>query len=125
LWFLIPTLVVLVAATVVVIVFAGRLVIGPIAATEDYFDHLEDGEYVTAYESRCDRFKQQLSLDDFVERERNAGTVTDFDFDDFDTDGEDAEVDGTVERGGFRFQVRVHLESEDGDWKVCEIEASR
>ena len=124
LWILIPTLLIFVAATVVVIVFAFQLVVRPIEATEDYF---------AAAPRRALRLRVQRALrvvpgagdasDEFVNRERVAGPVRDFDIDDFDTDGDDATTEGTVERGGDVYDVTVHLEKEDGDWKVCEIEA--
>lgn len=123
LWILIPTLLLFAVATVVVIVFAIRLVVGPIEATDDYFALIRDGRYASAYGERCDSFKAQVSLDEFVNRERVAGPVGDFDIDEFDIDDGDATTEGTVERGGDVYDVTVQLERDDGDWKVCEIAA--
>jgi hypothetical protein len=64
-------------------------------------------------------------VDQFVSQERRAGPVRSFDITDFDTNGDTAETDGTVLRAGFSYDVKVHLVREDGDWHVCNLEASR
>jgi hypothetical protein len=106
---------------VLVIVFAVRLVVGPLEATEDYFEALRDRDYVEAYGDRCDDFQRRVSLQDFETAHSNF-TIGDFDLDDFDTDGDDATTGGTVEVDGQRVTVTVELEREDGDWKVCRVD---
>jgi hypothetical protein len=115
------------AAVIVSIVFIARAVIGPLEATDDYFTLLRQERYAEAYDARCERFRNQLTEEEFVQRETVNGPVGDFDFNDneFDTDGDDATTSGDVERSGFKYDVTVRLEKEDGDWKVCTIEAER
>jgi hypothetical protein len=120
LWILIPVLVVFLASLVLVIVFAIRLVVGPLEATEDYFQALRDRDYAEAYNDRCDSFQQATTLEEFA-TEHDRLTIGDFNLDHFDTDGDDATTGGDVEVNGRSIEVTVELEREDGNWKVCEV----
>lgn len=125
LWILIPVLLVFAASVVVIAVFAVRAIVGPIEATDDYFDALRDQRYAAAYDLRCAAFQAQISEPDFEARERQNGPVRDFDIDGFDRQDDSATTDGTVTRAGIKYDVSVRLEKEGDDWKVCEIEATR
>lgn len=125
LWFLIPVLLVFAVSVVLIIVFAVRAVIGPIEATDDYFALLRQERYAEAYKERCNEFRDQLTQNDFVRREQASGRVGDFDIDSFDRSDDTATTEGTASRAGIDFKVKVTLRKEDGDWKVCGIEASR
>jgi hypothetical protein len=122
---MIPTLLVLFASIVVIIVFAVRLFVGPIQATNDYFQALKDQDYISAYDMRCTAFRNAVSEGRFVATEQRAGPVRSFDITDFHSHGDTAETDGTVERAGITYDVTVHLVREDDDWRVCRIDASR
>jgi hypothetical protein len=120
LWILIPVLALFLVSLVLVIVFAVRLFVGPLEATEDYFAALRDTDYREAYSLRCDRFQRTTPLQEF-EAEHSRITIGDFDLDDFDTDGDDATTGGSVEIDGRDISVTVELEREDGDWKICGV----
>jgi hypothetical protein len=120
LWILIPVLLVFLVSAVLVVVFAIRLVVGPLEATEDYFQALRDKNFAEAYNDRCDRFQQRVTLDEFATAHENLA-IGDFDLDDFDTDGDDATTGGDVEVNGRSVAVTVELEREHGDWKICEV----
>jgi hypothetical protein len=131
LWLLIPLMLVLVASTVVVIVFAVKLFTEPIDATNSFYADLRDARYEAAYAKLCDPAQRAFSEADFVadqERvESDQGRITDFDFDDvqigddddFRSDVIDATVEGEIVRGGQRYEVTVGLQRDDGEWKVC------
>lgn len=132
-------LLVLLASTVVVGVFVGRLVLGPIDATNDYLADLSDGRYSAAYASLCSPARRVQSEREFVAQQRDdeqtRGRITSYNIDSFefndndqvtfndDGDFEGANLDaitkGTVVRGGSRYSIRASIRREDGDWKVC------
>jgi hypothetical protein len=133
LWFLIPTLVVFVAAFVVIIVFAVKLVGGPIEATNDYYADVKAARYASAYDHLCSSQRVNYTrrqFADLLSRDaQSKGRVEEYDFhdselnsdDDGDTVFSDATVKGTVRRSGTDYETRVRLRKEDGDWKVCAV----
>jgi hypothetical protein len=125
LWILIPILAVFAVSVILIIVFAVRAIVGPIEATDDYFSALRDQHYAEAYDRRCTSFQAQISEQDFALREQQNGPVRDFDINSFDRSDDTATTEGDVTRAGLRYHVRVRLEKEGGDWKVCDIRASR
>jgi hypothetical protein len=123
LWILIPVLFVFLASLVLVIVFGIRLFVGPLLATEDYFEALRERDYAEAYSDRCASFQRGTSLQEFEDAHGNL-TFGDFEFDnleDLDLGGDEATARGTVEVDNQRIDVDVDLEREDGDWKVCRV----
>lgn len=125
LWILIPVLLVFVTSVVLIVVFAVRAIVGPIETTDDYFTALRDQNYSEAYDLRCAAFKAQISEPDFAQREQANGPVRSFDINGFDRNDDSATTEGDVTRAGVNYHVTVRLEKEDGDWKICEIRASR
>jgi hypothetical protein len=124
-WILIPVLLVFVVSTVVVIVFAVRLLTGPIQTTNDYYADLRDGQYVAAYSELCSGVRGDLTQADFVDLQRSdartKGRVTSFDFHSFEIHNHTAVTTGTVDRGGSQYDSHVGLRKEGGDWKVCSV----
>lgn len=125
LWILIPVLLVFFTSVVLIVVFAVRAIVGPIETTDDYFTALRDQNYSEAYDLRCAAFKAQISEPDFAQREQANGPVRSFDINGFDRNDDSATTEGDVTRAGVNYHVTVRLEKEDGDWKICEIRASR
>jgi hypothetical protein len=125
LWILIPVLLVFVTSVVLIAVFAIRAIVGPIETTDDYFTALRDQNYSKAYDLRCAAFKAQISEPDFAQREQANGSVSDFNINDFQRQNDTTTTEGDVTRSGVSYHVTVRLEKEDGDWKVCEISATR
>ncbi len=125
LWILIPVLLVFLTSVVLIVVFAVRAIVGPIETTDDYFTALRDQNYSEAYDLRCAAFKAQISEPDFAQREQANGPVRSFDINGVDRNNDSATTEGDVTRAGVDYHVTVRLEKEDGDWKVCEIRASR
>ena len=125
LWILIPVLLVFLTSVVLIVVFAVRAIVGPIETTDDYFTALRDQNYSEAYDLRCAAFKAQISEPDFAQREQANGPVRKFDINGIDRNDDSATTEGDVTRAGVDYHVTVRLEKEDGDWKVCEIRASR
>jgi hypothetical protein len=131
LWFLIPLLVVLVAATVVSGIFGVKLFTEPVDATNDFYADLSSGRYEEAYARLCSPAQRAFSESQFVQsqqrEERAQGRISSYDFDDielgddngFNDDVIDATVKGTIVREGRSFDVVVGLRHEDGDWRVC------
>jgi hypothetical protein len=125
LWILIPVLLVFAASVVLIAVFAVRAIVGPIETTDNYFSALRDERYSEAYDLRCASFQAQIGEAQFALREQTNGPVRTFDINGFERHNNSATTDGEVTRGGIRYQVTVRLEKEDGDWKICTIEAQR
>jgi len=118
-------LLVFLTSVVLIVVFAVRAIVGPIETTDDYFTALRDQNYSEAYDLRCAAFKAQISEPDFAQREQANGPVRKFDINGIDRNNDSATTEGDVTRAGVEYHVTVRLEKEDGDWKVCEIRASR
>jgi hypothetical protein len=122
---------VLVAATVVVGVFAVKLFTEPVDATNDFYADLSAGRYEDAYAKLCSPAQRAFSESQFVrsqeQQEQLRGRITSYDFDDvelgddsdFDDDVIDATVKGTIVRSGRSLDVAVGLRHEDGEWRVC------
>jgi hypothetical protein len=125
LWILIPVLLVFATSVILIVVFAVRAIVGPIEATDNYFSALRDNRYSDAYDLRCAAFQAQISEGQFAQREQANGPVRSFDINGFDRHNNSATTNGEVTRAGIRYQVTVGLEKEDGDWKVCTIDAQR
>lgn len=127
-WILIPVLLVFVTSSVVVVVFATKLISAPIQATNDYYADLRAGHYLAAYNQMCDRRQRNLPYTDFRAQQSAAGGVDSYDFTGIDFPNADSIVDiiatGTVDRGGFTYDARVGLTREDDDWKVCSVQES-
>jgi hypothetical protein len=134
LWILIPVLLVFVASFVVIVVFAVKLIGGPIEATNDYYADLKAERYAESYDHLCASLQDEYTQDQFVNllqgQTRAKGRVEDYDFHESDlnsnddTDDEifsDSTVTGTVDRGNATYDTRVRLRKEDGDWKVCAV----
>ncbi len=124
-WILIPVLLVLAVSTVVVIVFAVRLIAEPIDTTNDYYADLKDGDYNDAYDQLCSSLQARYSPQDFIAIQRSdegtKGRVSSYDFHEFHLEDDISTVTGDVDRGATRYDVRVQLHKEDGDWKICAI----
>ena len=118
-------LLVFVASTVVVIVFAVKLITGPVETTNDYYADLRDGRYSAAYSELCSSLRVRISESAFVdlqrEDEQTKGRVTSFDFHSSEVRNDTATTRGTVDRGGSTYDARVGLRKESGDWKVCAV----
>jgi hypothetical protein len=125
LWILIPTLIVFTVATVVVIVFAVKLIAEPIDTTNDYYSALKHHEYDDAYDQLCGALQTRYSQEDFNSIQRSdegtKGSVTSYQFNEFHIENDDSTVTGDVDRGDTNYNVRVDLRKEDGDWKICGI----
>lgn len=125
LWILIPVLVVLVASTVVVIVFAVRLITGPVGTTNDYYADLRDGRYAAAYSELCTSVRVRISQSDFIDIQRGdeqtKGRVSSFDFHSSEVHDDTATTSGTVDRGGSTYDARVGLQKQGGEWKICAV----
>jgi hypothetical protein len=129
LWILIPVLIVLLGSTAVVGVYAARLAIEPIDASNEYLADLKAGRYDEAYRQLCTpaRFAQtnvmfrdrQLALEDA------RGPITSYDIsgiefpDNNTSDVIDVITTGTVVRNGTTYDIRISLSREDGEWTVC------
>lgn len=130
LWFLIPVLVVFVAASTVAVVFGARLYSGPIDATNKYYADIRASRYDDAYHQLCAarRFESTLTtFESTQQRENDARPIDSYDFIglDFpkdDTSPIDLITTGTVTRNGFEHDTRVGLVREDDEWRVCTIE---
>ncbi len=124
-WILIPTLLVFLASLVVVIVFAVKLLTGPVQTTNDYYADVRDGRYVAAYGQLCSPLQRRISQSDFIDIQRSdnqsKGRISSYDFHSFHIENSIATVTGTVERGGSSYDARVGLRKESGDWKVCSV----
>ncbi len=125
LWILIPTLLVFLVATVVVIVFAVKLVAKPIDTTNDYYSALKSGQYDDAYNELCSPLQSRYSEQDFADLQRSdartKGRVTGYDFHEFHIENGDSTVTGQVSRGSTDYDTTVGLRKESGDWKICSI----
>jgi len=142
LWILIPTLLVLVASTVVVGVYVGELVLGPVDSTNDFLADVRAERYEEAYASLCAPARRVITEADFIaqqqESEQTRGPIVSYDINDFeindDSDAFDFDVDddfadatidattsGTVVRGSSEYDLRATLRREAGDWRVCSV----
>ena len=133
LWILIPVLRVLVAATVVVVVFGVKLFIEPIDATNDFFADLSAGRYDEAYDQLCSPAQRAVHRSAVrrsarSEPSRRSGRITSTTSTASssqrrrrDSDVIDATANGTVVRDGTTYDVDVGLEREDDEWKVCDF----
>jgi hypothetical protein len=129
LWILIPVLVILVTSTVVVGVYAVRLAVEPIDATNEYLADLSAGRYGAASENLC-RFALvggTNALERQQQRDNELGRITAWDIDgiEFPNDGTSELIDvfttGSVVRNGVTYDIRVGLSREDDEWKVCTV----
>jgi hypothetical protein len=125
LWILIPVLLVFVASAVVVIVFAVRLVLGPVQTTNDYYADLQHRDYSSAYGRLCSDVRSAVSEPRFEQIQRSdeatKGAIEDYDFSSSHIDNDSATTTGTVERSGQEYDARIELRKEDGDWKICAV----
>jgi hypothetical protein len=125
LWILIPVLMVFLASTIVVIVFAIKLITGPVETTNSYYSDLRNRDYAGAYTELCGSLRSQISRTGFIELqqgdERTKGRVTSYNFSNSEIHNHSAVVTGDVERGGSRYSARLALSRENGDWKVCGV----
>jgi hypothetical protein len=113
------------ASTIVVIVFAVKLITGPVETTNTYYSDLKHQQYADAYTELCGSLRAQISQAGFIQLqqgdERTKGRVTSYDFSSSDIRDHSAIVDGTVQRGGSRYDARLALRKENGDWKICGV----
>jgi hypothetical protein len=125
LWILIPVLLVFAASTVVVIVFAVRLVLGPVQTTNDYYADLRDRDYPSAYDRLCSAVRSEISETRFEQIQRSdvatKGSIEDYDFSSSHIENDDATTTGTVRRAGQEYDARIELRKEDGDWRICAV----
>ncbi len=128
LWILIPVLLVLVASTVVVGVFATRLAIEPVDASNEYLAKLKAGRFDAAYASLCAPARLGETDVAALERRRadDLGRITSYDITGIEfpnsndaNDVIDIITTGTVVRGGFTYDIRVYLSRENDEWRVC------
>jgi hypothetical protein len=118
---------VLVSSTVVVGVYAIRLAVEPIDATNEYLADISAGRYDEATEDLCAAARlgveNPLAREQELDNERGPITswnITGFEFPDDDvSDVIDVITTGTVVRNGVDYDIRVGLSREDDEWKVC------
>jgi hypothetical protein len=125
LWILIPVLLVFVASTIVVIVFAAKLVLGPVQTTNDYYADLHRHDYVAAYGELCSTIQRDISRDRFIALQRSdtssKGPVESYNFSSSHIENGTATTTGTVVRAGSEYNATIGLRKEDGDWRVCSV----
>ncbi|MGZ4689234.1 MAG: Rv0361 family membrane protein [Acidimicrobiia bacterium] len=126
LWFLIPILVVFLAAATVAIVFGVKLFTGPVDATNDYYAELKVGNYARAYTHLCSDLQVRYTVSEFDQLQRNdartLGRIRAYKFDTSNFENGDVFVRGTVIRSPFnQHRIEVRLVREDSDWKVCSV----
>ncbi|MGZ6964849.1 MAG: Rv0361 family membrane protein [Acidimicrobiia bacterium] len=126
LWFLIPILVVFLAAASVAVVFGVKLFTGPVDATNDYYAELKVGNYARAYTHLCSDLQVRYTVSEFDQLQRNdartLGRIRAYKFDTSNFENGDVFVRGTVIRSPFnQHRIEVRLVREDSDWKVCSV----
>ncbi len=134
LWFLIPLMLVFVAATVVTVVFGVKIFTEPVDATNDYYADLSAGRYEAAYARLCTPAKRAFSESAFVAepgtgraRRTAASPTTTSTTSSWATTATSTATRSTPPsrgpstRDGRTFDVAVGLQHEDGEWHVCAI----